>query len=111
MKPDLASPCSTASTFFNLLCVPGETDVPTITDLQSYCYTHRAFLIVDAPQLGDGLELSKLSAEWTLRHQHGWKTLRITGPYTSSSAYYYPWILAPDPAFGNRPRYFRPAAA
>jgi hypothetical protein len=92
---------------FNLLCVPGETDVPTITDLQSYCYTHRAFLIVDAPQLATVSNFQNSA----LNGPYGTSTagnLAITGPYTSSSAYYYPWILAPDPAFGNRPALFPP---
>ncbi|MFZ0420274.1 MAG: Ig-like domain-containing protein [Candidatus Sulfotelmatobacter sp.] len=92
---------------FNLLCVPGETDVPTITDLQSYCFTQRAFLIVDAPQLATVSNFQNSA----LNGPYGTSTagnLAITGPYTSSSAYYYPWILAPDPAFGNRPALFPP---
>ena len=36
---------------FNLLCIPGETDAPTISTLQEYCNKKRAFFIVDAPQL------------------------------------------------------------
>lgn len=28
---------------FNLLCVPGETDPPTVKALQTYCAGHRAF--------------------------------------------------------------------
>ena len=35
---------------FNLLCVPGETDAPTISRLQDYCYSKRAFYIVDPPK-------------------------------------------------------------
>ena len=33
---------------FNLLCVPGETTPATISNLESFCVTHRAFMIVDA---------------------------------------------------------------
>jgi phage tail sheath protein FI len=82
---------------FNLLCVPGETVATTIQNLQKYCFSKRAFYIVDAPQ----------TATYT--------TLLSSGPAGSStgslttaqnagySAYYFPWILAPDPLAGNRP--------
>ena len=33
---------------FNLLCVPGEVDPPTISSLESFCAGHRAFMIADA---------------------------------------------------------------
>src|SRR5262249_39838398 len=36
---------------FNLLCVPGEIDPPTVKSLQSYCAGKRAFYIIDPPQL------------------------------------------------------------
>ena len=88
---------------FNLLCVPGETDSPTIQNLQQYCADNRAFMIVDAPQLATTAGLAG------------------TGPvgnggvgnlgnllYAPNSAYYYPWVLAPDPLMGNRPALFPP---
>ncbi len=44
---------------FNLLCVPAETDGPTISQLQSYCQSKRALYIVDAPQ---NVKISELAA-------------------------------------------------
>ena len=35
---------------FNLLCVPGETNAPTVQQLQKYCADNRAFCIVDPKQ-------------------------------------------------------------
>jgi hypothetical protein len=87
---------------FNLLCVPGETDAPTISTLQTYCAEKRAFYLVDAP------------AHATTAG------LRTTGPVGSTigpinsgtaaanSAFYYPWVEAPDPLAGNRPALFPP---
>src|ERR1022692_4088606 len=35
---------------FNLLCVPGEVDPPTVQNLETFCRQHRAFLIADCAQ-------------------------------------------------------------
>ena len=43
---------------FNLLCVPGETDAPTISTLQQYCSTQRAFYIVDSPETATTRDLT-----------------------------------------------------
>jgi len=87
---------------FNLLCVPGET-MCRRSPITSYCYTHRAFLIVDAPQLATVSNFQNSA----LNGPYGTSTagnLAITGPYTSSSAYY-PWILAPIRRSGTVRRY------
>jgi phage tail sheath protein FI len=86
---------------FNLLCIPGETDAPTISTLQQYCNRKRAFYIVDAPPLST---TSNLISTGPVGSTPG----SITGEYASNSAFYFPWISAPDPLAGNRPTLFPP---
>ena len=87
---------------FNLLCVPGETDAPTISRLQDYCVTKRAFYIVDPPELSTPSSLQSTGPV-------GSTTGSITsGPKAGNSAYYFPWVEAPDPLVGNRPALFPP---
>lgn len=76
---------------FNLLCVPGEIVTATLSTLELYCEGRRAFLIADSdPGVTD---ISKLTSTPT------------TG---MNSAYYFPWIQAPDPLNQNRPSYYPP---
>jgi len=86
---------------FNLLCVPGETDAPTLSALQKYCHDNRAFLIVDAPQTA---KVSSLSASGPVGSTPG----SLTGQFAINSAYYFPWVQAPDPLAKNRPALFPP---
>ena len=86
---------------FNLLCVPTETDAPTIQDLQEYCNTQRAFYIVDSPQ-------TATTASLITTGPVGSTPGSLTQQYSINSAYYYPWVQAPDPLFGNRPTLFPP---
>ncbi len=86
---------------FNLLCVPGETDAPTISTLQAYCARKRAFFIVDSPQY---TTISNLIQSGPVGSTSG----SITGEYASNSAFYFPWVQAPDPLAGNRPTLFPP---
>jgi phage tail sheath protein FI len=86
---------------FNLLCVPTETDAPTISLLQEYCFTERAFYIVDPPQ---NTTTSHLESSGPVGSSPG----GITGQYSINSAYYFPWVMAPDPLLGNRVRLFPP---
>ena len=86
---------------FNLLCVPGETDAPTIGNLQAYCAGRRAFCIVDSPQSATTANLEKSGPV-------GINTGSITAGNSDHSAYYYPWVQSPDPLFGNRIRLFPP---
>jgi phage tail sheath protein FI len=95
---------------FNLLCVPGETDVPTIEGLETYCQQNRAFLIVDAPQ-----NATLQNYQTAIGAPYGTSTVAPKTealPQTSTSAsnagYYYPWVMAPDPAVGNRAALFPP---
>jgi hypothetical protein len=77
---------------FNLLVVPGEIVTSTITDLEAYCEPRRAFLIAD-PDPGVT------------------NPNNLAGPPGTgkNSAFYYPWIQAPDPANENRPSYYPPS--
>ena len=86
---------------FNLLCIPAETDAPTIQDLQQYCNLKRAFYIVDPPH---AIKTSSLISSGPVGSTPG----SLTEEYASNSAYYFPWVQAPDPLFGNRPTYFPP---
>ncbi len=80
---------------FNLLCVPGETDGTVLATLQTYCRTHRAFLIADTVQ-----DDSLTSVQGTLGS--------ITGDDAINSALYYPWIKAPNPLKQNAVDEFPP---
>jgi uncharacterized protein len=76
---------------FNLLCVPGEIVTATVGTLEQYCEGRRAFLIADPdPGVTD--------------------PTKVTGPPTTgkNSAFYFPWIQAPDPLNQNRPSYYPP---
>ena len=80
---------------FNLLCVPGETNATTISELQNLCRVRRAFLIVDCPQA---------ATYQTLQSGPG----NISGDNASNSAFYFPWLLAADPLQSNAAREFPP---
>jgi len=86
---------------FNLLCVPARNGRARHQALQEYCHTKRAFCIVDAPQL---TTISNLISSGPVGSTAG----SITVQYSVNSAYYFPWIQAPDPLFGNRPTLFPP---
>jgi uncharacterized protein len=92
---------------FNLLCVPGESDATTIQTLQTYCAGKRAFYIVDSPQ---NVTTSYLIANGPSGTTSGSlnSSSNLTGVPSSNSAYYFPWVSAPDPLVGNRPTLFPP---
>ena len=81
---------------FNLLCVPGETEASTVSTLQMYCASRRALFIMDAPQTIGIPDLVKNGPSG------------YTGQYAANSALYFPWVLAADPLFGNRPSLMPP---
>lgn len=87
---------------FNLLCVPAETDAPTISTLQEFCSRKRALYIVDPPL---NTTVANLIASGPVGSSPGSIT---AGNAATNSAYYFPWILAPDPLAGNRPTLFPP---
>ena len=81
---------------FNLLCVPGETDQVTISSLQGYCHDHRAFYIVDCNQSDNFASLQNGPGN------------NITGENSINSAFYFPWVNAPDPLQQGRVTPFPP---
>lgn len=91
---------------FNLLCVPGESETSTVSALQQYCNSKLAFYIVDAPQ-GPGTSPATV-ANLVQTGPAGSDKGSLTGTYSMNSAYYFPWVMAPDPLIGNRQRLFPP---
>jgi uncharacterized protein len=81
---------------FNLLCVPGENDPTVIGDLQGYCAGERAFYIVDCKQAD------------TLTSLQAGPPSGITGVNAINSAFYFPWLNAPDPLQQGRTQQFPP---
>ena len=91
---------------FNLLCVPGETSTSVLGNLEQFCHQNRAFLIIDSPQTSASV-LTAVSAQSTGPVDSS-STSLTSGQYTSNSAFYFPWVLAPDPQVGYRPALFPP---
>jgi uncharacterized protein len=88
---------------FNLLCVPGETSKTTQSGLIAFCRGHRAFYIADSfDQTPDDLKGSNR------KDPKGVDGI-TTGENTINAAYYYPWVIAPDPNRDNTPRDFPPS--
>jgi uncharacterized protein len=81
---------------FNLLCAPGETDADTLSSLQKFCRDRRAFLIADSPQNASFGSLQSGPGSG------------MTGNDSINSAFYFPWIVAPDTLQENRPTEFPP---
>ena len=81
---------------FNLVCVPGLTDAPTLAFLQRRCRERRAFLVVDGDEAAttDAL-VDTLSA--------------FDGGDALWSAIYVPWVVAPDRLRAGAPRAFPPS--
>jgi phage tail sheath protein FI len=88
---------------FNLLCVPGENDSATIQLLQGYCTSNRAFYIVDCPQ---DVDHDVLNSEGPVGEDR--QSGQLTGVNSNNSAYYFPWVNAPDPLAGGRATLFPP---
>jgi phage tail sheath protein FI len=86
---------------FNIVCIPGESDATTLEIFQGYCALRRAFLIIDAPK-------NSTVSGLTTTGPVGTGGTPFSSQYLSNSAYYFPWVLAPDPLVGNRPKLFPP---
>jgi phage tail sheath protein FI len=80
---------------FNLVCVPGLSDGATIQTLQTECARKRAFLIVDSTE---GAQVDNVATEAT----------GMIGPDARNSAFYFPWVRAPDPLQQGAVRAFPP---
>jgi uncharacterized protein len=81
---------------FNLLSVPGETTPATLQALEQFCRARRAFLIADCAQ------------DASLTTLNRGPDAAITGDNAMNAAFYFPWVLAPDPLQENRAREFPP---
>ena len=95
-----------SSVAFNLLCVPGENDAAIVGGMQKFCHDRRAFLIVDSAQTAVvGTGSSGLSHTGPADSSNN---LLSGGQYANNSAFYFPWVSAPDPQVGFRPTLFPP---
>lgn len=81
---------------FNLLCVPGETNAAPLASLQKFCRDRRAILIADC---ASNASLTTLA--------NGPDT-SLTGNDAINAAFYFPWVMAPDPLQENRAAEFPP---
>jgi phage tail sheath protein FI len=81
---------------FNILCIPGETNENALPAIQKYCRDHRAMLLVDCAE------------DATLTSLQNGPPTTLTGADGINGAFYFPWLDAPDPLLGNRPRAFPP---
>lgn len=86
-----------AATAFDVLCVPGETRPDVLATVQSYCVERRAFLIADAPA---GATLASLA---------GGAPAALTGAGGANTAWYWPWVRAPDPLAAGVPTAYPPS--
>jgi phage tail sheath protein FI len=84
---------------FNILCVPGEADPTTLGTLEGFCHDHRAMLIADCYQ-----DATLRSLTTTV----GPPTPLPSGDNATNGAFYFPWIIAPDPNQSNLPNPFPP---
>jgi phage tail sheath protein FI len=80
---------------FNIVCVPGLTDAPTISTLQGHCRARRAFLLVDCV---DSETVATVPASLA----------GLTGADALNSAFFFPWVNAPDPLQEGALRAFPP---
>ena len=78
---------------FNLLCLPGITDVGVLADAAAYCQERRAFLIVDAPHNENPQVLGPNDMYNAIVSTTAGQII----PKTSYGAIYYPWVLVSDP--------------
>jgi phage tail sheath protein FI len=84
---------------FNILCVPGEADPPTLATLEGFCHDHRAMLIADCFQD---------ATFQTLKTSNGPPSQITAGDNAANGTFYFPWIEAPDPMQSNVPNVFPP---
>lgn len=90
---------------FNLLCVPGENAAATVGALQEFCAQSRAFLIVNS---GPNATVSTGSISLSAKGPSDTTGATLVDQYASNSAFYFPWVSAPDPAAGFRATLFPP---
>jgi len=93
--------CLAKVDLFNLLNVPAYVNDGNLAKLEKFCRDHRAVLIVDSTKGS-----TPTSAPMTEAPVSG-----LTGADSINAAYYYPWLLAPDPEQQFRIRSFPPGGA
>jgi len=81
---------------FNILCIPAETKAAALPAVQKYCHDHRAMLLADS------------ASDATFTSLQNGPPTTLTGVDGINGAFYFPWLNAPDPLLGNRPRAFPP---
>ena len=86
---------------YNLLNVPGYTDAAKLAELAKMCRDKRAFLLVDSDK----------DTEPGGPRMTGGPDPRLTGEDGVNAAYYYPWLMMPDPKQAGSPRAFPPGGA
>jgi uncharacterized protein len=80
---------------FNIVCVPGLTHAATISTLQGHCRTRRAFLLVDTAETETVTTVAGSLAN-------------KTGADALNAAFYFPWVMSPDPLQDGALRSFPP---
>ena len=80
---------------FNIICMPGLADTAAIQAMQQRARERRAFLIVDC---GEADTVATVTGSLTGK----------IGADAPNSAFYFPWVVAPDPLQQNTPRAFPP---
>jgi hypothetical protein len=81
---------------FNLICVPGLTDVAATVMLQAQAEARRAFLIADCAVAAQAATVAASLAG-------------KTGANAANSALFFPWLMAPDSLQHGAPRAFPPS--
>lgn len=84
---------------FNILNVPGYTDTTNLGKLSKFCRDERAMLLVDSDegQTPEGNVMDSAPG--------------LTGDDTINAAFYYPWLMAPDPNQSGSIRPFPPGGS
>jgi phage tail sheath protein FI len=80
---------------FNIICVPGLLDGATVEIMQRRAHERRAFLLLDCAETDT---VATVAASLTGK----------TGSDAPNSAFYFPWVKAPDPLQANTLRAFPP---
>jgi phage tail sheath protein FI len=95
---------------FQILCLPlialldTDSQKIMIESAQQFCYTRRAFFIIDAPKGAAYATTENLIQNWLPAVLPG-------GTYYAYSALYFPRLTIPDPINQNRPRDVGPSGA
>ena len=84
---------------FNILCVPGYSDVTNLGKLEKFCRDERAMLIADS------------ATDATFDKLKTGPDTGLTGADGINAAFYFPWLLAPDVMQQGRIRAFPPSGA